>query len=174
MPFTIVCPLCGYDTQGKPVSYFKDAINNEAWIPYAKHILDEHQDNFRVHWAVHALEARNLKHTPIVKIEHELDTAKQESTTESQILAPSIKSKPNEQTITEYLQRHKAIAESAKEIINSKPKLSPGVIAKVREKLAKQKADKIIPEDKAENTQVPEYEQEEENPFKSQIKRSKS
>jgi hypothetical protein len=172
MPFTIVCPLCGYDEQGSPVSYFRDAINNEAWIPYAKHILDKHQDNFRVHWAEHALSDKNLAYTPIKQVIHELATPKIQSMVESQVLASGVKSKPNEQTITDFLLRHKQEVEDAQKIVK-KPKLSPAIVAKVKERLAKKKASELIPEDKAENTQVPEYEQEEENPFQEQIDKLK-
>jgi hypothetical protein len=176
MSFTIVCPLCGYNEQGKPVSFFRDAINNEAWIPYAKHIIDNHQDNFRVHWAVHALESRNIKHTPIINVEHELVTAKVNNTSVTQTVTLQGKDKKTSDiTITEYLQKNKIIADKANEMLNPevKSKLSPSVIAKVREKLAKKKADEVIPENKATNTQVPAYEPEEENPFKDQINKSK-
>jgi hypothetical protein len=172
MPFIIICPLCGYDNKGHPIAYFRDAINDQAWIPYAKHILENHPDNFRVHWAEHALKDKNLVYTLIKQVEHELASVKIQSTLEPQILTSTCKpKKTNEATITDFLLKHKQEVEEAQKIIE-KPKLSPSVIAKVREKLAKKKTEELLPEERIVNVQVPEYEPEDENPFKDQIKKT--
>lgn len=158
MPFAIVCQLCGRDEKGHPITAFRDQVNDPAWIHYALHIVEMHQDNFRIHWAMHALDDKKIPYnkpdlTPKIPSEP----------------VSKIRSLPDEKTVTEYLARKQQQTNTTQNI-TEKPKIS--IFNRFKRKSNKAVAEDLLPQENNNNSsssnnndQSHEYATETENPF---------
>lgn len=165
MPFAIICPVCGYDEQGHPVTAFKDSQYDPAWIHYALHIIELHFDNFRVHWACHALDDKKIayikpKQLTILEQETMPNLANSGGVSARTLVKPLSSTKSNEQTITDYLLNNKQAQEDANKIIE---KSKESIISKVKSKMTpksnKSQEDDLLPESNSINKEVPQYDE---------------
>jgi hypothetical protein len=171
MPFAIVCKLCGYDEAQKPITFFRDTITNPAWIPYAQHIVELHKDNFRIYWAMHALDDKHISYEkPKEIVPVEAIVAKVQGNGNDKVKAATILSplKPNAQTITEYLLQKKR-----QQAVDT-PKTIDDFTGKDQTEVKDKDAQTLLPEDKVTNFTKPPYDESEpENVFTDTISKVK-
>jgi hypothetical protein len=121
MPFIIKCPLCGLDEDGQPIAAYRDAQNNQAWIHYAKHIIECHPDNFRVHWAEHALKDKGIAYVKPEQVEHEKEAVVEVKKVQP-VIVPEVK---KGSIINAVVNKVKSKSKEVAEVVQEMPQYEP-------------------------------------------------